>query len=257
MNNRLIKFFSGIVAAANVAAFLFTPYSAMAATTTCSPDPNVEVSTVDGRISNSDADWATTLNAATGINANDSATIMNVGTHNTGGTYYNYRAFVLVDCSAIPDTDEICSATLTLVSDVTRSVVGSQNYVQIVGASNPASNTALIVQDYDMAGGTRMSDQVSLASWSSTTSKVFTLNASGLANISKTGISKFGIRGGYDLDNVTIANETENVIDIRSADYAGTGSDPVLSVTSAASCSSGAPIIIFVTWAIRPEDMHA
>lgn len=226
--------------------------TAMAATTTCMPDPNVEVSTVDGRIINSDAVWSTARSAAAGTSANDSANIINVNAQEAGN-YFIYRSIVLFDCSAIPDTDVISAATITLTSDTTRDGGEANSFVVIVGASNPASNTAVVADDFDQVGTTTMSDSADLTSWTSGTQFVFTLNASGIANVSKTGISKFGIKTGHDVNDVAPGAGVESGIDIRSADYAGTSSDPLLTVTHAPA-SPFLPILTEdITFIAKPE----
>ena len=104
-----------------------------------------------------------------------------------------------------------------------------------IAVPNPASNTAIVAGDHDVTKWTmiRQTTGVSQASWSTTNYNDFPLIAAGLANISKTGISKFGTVSNYDLDNTAptcIANQNDT-LDYKTADTALTTSDPKLTVT--------------------------
>jgi hypothetical protein len=67
-------------------------------------------------------------------------------------------------------------------------------------SSNPASNTALVAGDFDSLGTTAFCDTPILFTNWGTGYNDFALNASGLAAISKTGVSKFGLRNAnYDV----------------------------------------------------------
>ena len=61
----------------------------------------------------------------------------------------------------------------------------------------------------------------------------FSLNGDGIAAISKTGISKFGFRSDYDLDNVAPTPNSDNVNNTvaYTADQTGVTQDPKLVVT--------------------------
>jgi hypothetical protein len=65
---------------------------------------------------------------------------------------------------------------------------------------------------------------------SDSTYRDFTLDANGRANVSKTGISKFGARGGLDFSDATVPTGNNQCL-ARWADYGGTTTDPKLVIT--------------------------
>jgi hypothetical protein len=81
----------------------------------------------------------------------------------------------------------------------------SNSYVVLVSAS-PASNTALAANDFDDVGSTELSSQVTYPV-STGGYNDFALNASGIAAISKTGVTKFAFRSGHDINN-SVPNTT-------------------------------------------------
>ena len=100
--------------------------------------------------------------------------------------FYRLATFSLYSDSTQKDTSETANpANLALVS------------------SAPASNTAIVIADYAIAnwGSVRFATDILLTTFSATSAyHDFALNSSGIANISKTGISKFGIRASSDID---------------------------------------------------------
>lgn len=142
------------------------------------------------------------------------------------------RSIFTFPTSSLPDDDVIDSAVFSIIDFGDSSGLGS-NEIGIV-ASTPASDNALVVADYSQLGTTDFATRISNASWTGQTYKDFTLNASGLANISKTGVSKFGTRLGWDIDNSfggIWASGATTTFDTKFADTTGTASDPKLVVT--------------------------
>src|SRR3989344_4566684 len=91
--------------------------------------------------------------------------------------------------------------------------------------------------DYTTLGTTALATAISYTNWSISDYNDFTLNSSGLAQISKTGISKFGMReASYDVANTqpTWGSGQEFSVSGRFADKAGTSEDPKLVVTHSA-----------------------
>jgi hypothetical protein len=163
------------------------------------PDAHTETTTVDGYANYNDATYATARNAATGEAASDTINYETGTQHSLfSGTYYIGRCFFLFDTSAIGDTDTISAATFSyyLVDGVNN--VDATHTAAVV-SSSPASNTAIGTADYDQVGSTSFGS--SAYSGSTSAYKDFSLNASGIANISKTGVSKFGTRGTEDINN--------------------------------------------------------
>ena len=142
----------------------------------------------------------------------------------------------------MPQTDTISGATRALyITSVSDQDDDAQGYVSTY-ATTPASNTAITTADYDQIGTTVQSDNLDLSSISTGAFNTWTLNAAGLASIDKTGVTKFGGREGHDAENsvITGVGAKENSIAFRTADYTGTTSDPVLTVTHAAAATSTA-----------------
>lgn len=163
------------------------------------PDASPETNTVDGDgyINLITADW-TALVASTNyyINA-DSTNIGNsVGyvTASSAGNYqYLYRSIYLFETSALTVDATIISAVLSIrgpskfdqnLSDASRNIV----------SSNPASNTALVASDMGTLGSDVFSDGITYTNWNTSGYNDFILNAGGLSEINKAGISKFGAR---------------------------------------------------------------
>src|SRR3990167_9304293 len=198
------------------------------------PDPDVEITSVDGVIQNDPGgatDWATARGAADGTGAFDAtANTQFVRSSVSAGDYLNYRSFYLFDTSALADNENITAATFSLAGSAGATVDTDVTNATVV-SSSPASNTALVIGDYDQVGTTSFGT-ITLANWVNTdgTYNDITLNSSGITNISKTGISKFGTVSGRDFSNS--APTGDNRINAYYADQAGTTTDPKLTGTS-------------------------
>jgi len=146
------------------------------------------------------------------------------------------RFICLFDTSSIPDDDVISSATLSIY--ITENYNNSSWTPNLnVFSSNPASNTSLTNGDFDSLGTTAFATAISYENINASGYNDFTLNASGIAAISKTGISKFGLRNAnYDAANSapTWAASKSWVITARTSKYSDTSSDPKLTVTHSA-----------------------
>ena len=207
------------------------------ASSTFFPDPDVETTSFDGSSAYSTAaggTFAEAHDAAAGTSAQDStgaAGGLNV-TERTADTnlFDIVRTFYLFDTSSLPDTATIDSATFRFaVYDKTNTDNDGQDYVNIF-TTTPASNTALITADFDQIGTTQQATSVDFGSLTSEANNTLTLNATGLTNISKTSITKFGMREGHDSENSIITTDTGNTMNTRYAETAGTGEDPMLTV---------------------------
>lgn len=111
-----------------------------------------------------------------------------------------YRMICNFNTAALGAGSTITSATLSLYVIGTNNGLGTTNFTfEIVGATPGATNT-IANSDYGQLGSTSFA---STAFGSITTGAFndFTLNPSGLANISKTGVSSFGLKSGWDLNN--------------------------------------------------------
>jgi len=160
------------------------------------------------------------------------------------------RSFFLFDTSAIPDGDTISSATLSLYGSTAptndSTLLNATDRVVHVVAATTASNTAIANSDFEGTNGNTTSfgskDPGSdFSSWSTSSYNDFTLNASGIANISATGVSKFGTRFEADrADSLTSSWQASKNALIWNyfADQTGTANDPKLVVVHADTCAT-------------------
>lgn len=212
-------------------------------TLTAFPDADPETNTVDGHVNDTGNDLTfSNLRLEPGSGFADSGTgnIVNIiGASATTDQYANlYRAILLYDTSSIPDTNNLDSATHShhITSRVdTLSGAASANSAQVLVSSAPASDTALAAGDFDSVGSTEFGRSAKQADLTDGAYSDITLNASGLNNISKTGVSKFALRYGFDFDNTTTgitwsANQTQEIL-AKAAETTGTTQDPKLVVT--------------------------
>lgn len=201
-------------------------------TLTVNPDPNPETTTVDG-VSIYDAvdTWANVRASGVGNSTFDSVdeSLMMDARLVSAGRYILARSFFLFDTSPLTSAAIITAVVFSVKPHSTASgTITDGTDIHIV-SSSPASNTALVDQDYDQVGSTSFA---SMAGWtaSDSTYRDFTLNANGRANVSKTGVSKFGARGSRDLlDQAPTVGANQSLC--RYADFAGTTDDPKLVVT--------------------------
>ena len=189
-----------------------------AATLTAYPDKNPEVTTVDGYISYAAA-FATAQPASTGDTASDSGATFRVQADPT----FLARGFLLFSTAAIGSGSTSLSGVLSVFIDdggKTNNDNDGDDWVNVV-QSNPASNTALATTDWNQCGDavTNPTEGATRVDISSTTADAWcdwTLNATGNGWISKTGITKLGLREGHDCINSTPA--AANALRLHSAD---------------------------------------
>ena len=224
--------------------------------TTVYPDPNPETATVDGWTvrDGTNLTWASIRDGAGNI-ATDTDTTQSAFYHASGSAADTYnqlrRTAYLYDTSAITDTDTISDGVLSIFGNT-----GTQNNLTIDSVLNLvsvtlASNTAVTTADYAVAnwGATKfVTGGFAHSSWSTTAYNDFTLNADGRANISLTGISKFGLRSESDIDNIAFGGPFNGSVDSFEgyfADQTGVTNDPKLVVTHAAAATFVPRVTIF------------
>lgn len=226
-------------------------------TSTFYPDPDPESATVDGMAfqlygAGSGVAWATII-AAGGTNADDSSaseTIMQIREDTASNTWrVLLRSIFLFDTSAIPDTDTISSATFSIVGTA-KTDAGTPITPNIdVYTSAPASNTAIVAGDFDSLGSiSQTGSPITYAGFSTSGYNDFAFNATGIGNISKTGVSKFGLRNAnYDVAAIApawSAGGTDHMFNGKFAETADTTEDPkFVAVHATPSLSNG----IFLT----------
>lgn len=150
--------------------------------------------------------YATIHNAATGAatSANGSALTQMVTLN-----YDLWRGFMTFDTSVLTANAVISSAFVRLVASGGAFDNNDSTTLDIV-ASTQASSTAISTADYNKTGTVTFGSKA-FSAWTNTSNanNDFTLNASGLANINKTGFTKIGIVTELDRGNVapTLRNQ--------------------------------------------------
>jgi hypothetical protein len=186
-----------------------------------------DASSVDGSVFNQPGSqvWSTQHDAASGTGVTTTAAVMQplIATTTTTNQWNGfYRAFTLYDTQTLTSSAIITSATSDFVSDlVSDNFGGSLSLV----TTSPASDTTLVVADFDQYGTAVQAPDMAISAINadSATYNLFSLNSTGLSNISKTGITKFGYMISADradsepswasdvLDRVSIATSEETL----------------------------------------------
>ena len=222
-------------------------------TTTVYPDPDPETTTCDGIAweETATATWSTMRNAAgdSGYATGGAGTLRLFAIWADGSNYrQNARSFFLFDTSAIGDTDTIDSATLSIKVydkvDPASKAPDSNIYT-----ATPSSNTNIVAGDYAQTGTTAQCDTaVTYANMTANVYADWAFNATGLGNISKTGVSKFSNKNA-NYDNANSAPGTTNAdyyCRSYAADSAGTTDDPKLVVVHSASAVVNSGFLSFM-----------
>jgi len=115
----------------------------------------------------------------------------------TANVYDLCRYIITFDTSDIPDNAVITSAFIRIAG--TGKGDAHTETLNVVGAT-PADASSIVIGDYDQLG-TTVFGSITLADFNASGNNDISLNASGLANISKTGYSSFGL---------TISADTED-----------------------------------------------
>jgi hypothetical protein len=176
----------------------------------------------DGSVFSSGTVWSTVRGATTGsLYAGQIKTIASVW--KSGATYYCRRSFFPYDTSAIPDTDTIESATAYFTVKNEFYGTGDAYAVLVEGTQEDT----LAAGDFDAIGSTDLgSSQPSITTAGGIS---IALNSSGLALISKTGLTKFAILEKEDFSNTTPTKSIESYL--YASEQTGTSEDPYLEVT--------------------------
>ena len=203
--------------------------------------------TIDGYADDTTSSAYATLRGDTGAAAaSGSTTTVNAPLIDSASTSPNFhifrRAILSFDTSTIPDTATINRANFSLYVTAKENGLGSPAYG--ITGGNLASNTAIAAGDYDGFNSTRYASDIAYASIGTSARNNWSLNAAGLANISKTGYTVIYFRDNWDIDNSapTYAKSVTTSITWNPVGYTGTANDPYLevvySVTPVASFSA-------------------
>ena len=149
-----------------------------------------------------------------------------------------HRGILTIDTSDLGTSDielAVFSIKGTAKGDPAPAITPNMN----IYSANPASNNALVGADYNKTNfGTTAycNTAITYDNWNTSAYNDFTFNATGLAAIAKTGITKLGIRNAnYDVANsapILMGSAVTSYLMGSSADAAGTSSDPKLVITS-------------------------
>lgn len=215
------------------------------------PDPNTETDSVDGYVEGSgyftdfapetacDEAFIIANTSTLGDTAIDSGTGLELYVGNNSSlvdpdfdcTATIRRSFVLFNTATLPDNSSISAVNFKLyVTAKTNSDNDGSDTINVVSAS-PASNTAIVADDYEAIGSTLYATAADITSVSTGAYTTFALNGTGIAAVSPTNVSKFGVREGHDISGLRPDNHTNNSVTFSSADTSGTSQDPTLDAT--------------------------
>lgn len=213
-------------------------------TLTAYPQPNVETETFDGSISR-DGDgggggtnWTTQYvgwdgTGGGGASSDSASTMAAAYAHKYTGEFGIGRSIELFNTSTLTSVATISAAVLSLWPTIASENTNNANHFVNIFASAPASNTAIAATDFDSVGSTKFAQDYDITGMGTGAYKDWTFVAAGISAISKTGISKFGTRGGRDIndDNPEDNNASAYNVTVSTADHTGTSQDPKLVVT--------------------------
>lgn len=207
-------------------------------TLTSFPDPSTGATTVDGNVERGGVDQtfaAIRVGAGTLVDNAAGLTSTSVNCSTTSNQFKQIdRSIFTFDTSSITAGATISNAVFSIWGNDKGNQIGS--YALHVAGATPASNNVLVAADYSQCQTTSFAN-IAYASISATNVAYndFTLNASGIANISKTGISKFSLQFSWDILNdttgLTWISNGVSYFNGDMADTAGTSNDPKLVVT--------------------------
>lgn len=207
--------------------------------------------TCDAKLVASNVTWAG-ARAATTANFSASTTDATIYIEGdaTGGVNYLGRPMFTWDTSALTAGATISAAVVSLYA------TGTDDTSEIVNPADPTFVTAtpaapgsLVAEDFDQVGSTSLCDSPpTLATFAGSTGyHDFTLNATGIAAVSKTGITQLAVRPLNDINNA--APTLRSYASFSTADTGGTTQDPKLVVTYTLT-STFVPKIIITMMAI-------
>lgn len=206
------------------------------------PDPDAETTTVDGYAQHGGGSVAwSTLRSSAGNFSEDNSTDYTFAYWSAAGTLDQWdtiaRGIFLFDTTPINSASTVSAGSFIFycTGKTAPSDADATKRELRLASSAPASNTAITGTDYATLGNTSLG-ALAYASITASASNTVPLNASGLSNVTKGGISKFGTRSGADQDNSAPSwvLSDQYIVYGRFADYTGTSDDPTLRLTYSA-----------------------
>lgn len=194
---------------------------------------SVRSSTDDGRIRSSNATYSTARNGST-FSVNTSNTTENVEYTWTGSLYRIEAIFLDFDTASLGAGATVSAGTLTLYGSGTAETSTDAPTIEARGFDWTVPLDSTDWPDFNPGTNwTNLSFMASMAltSWNNTSGSANNLTSqSGMTTwISKTGVTYCCVN--YDGSATTTAPTGSNVFNTRMADFAGTSSDPLLTVT--------------------------
>lgn len=182
-------------------------------------------------INDNSGTWASVHDAVDGTSVFYTQTASYIMTEKEvrGTGYFDiFRAFFPVDTSAIDDSATIVSASFYLY--YAGGGGGTEESSYCIVQTTQASNTELVLADYDQQGTILGSDCIDFANIINTAEyKLWSLNATGLSWINKTGYTKLGLReNNFDIANTE--TDEDGYANYRMSEYTGTDYDPYLKI---------------------------
>jgi len=190
----------------------------------------------DGFTKHDNASWDTAHDATSANFSDYTSELIDVKSEYTDKYWVN-RGFFPVDTSVLPDDAIVLGATFQVFFSSVRDDDNDGNdYLNIVQTSQ-ASPLSIVNGDHDQCGAVNSptvgSTNVDISGLSAGGSHTFTLNATGLGWISRTGYTMLGMREGHDIADNSVATSTNTITGVRifSSERAGTAQDPTFVVT--------------------------
>ena len=225
-----------------------TPGKVGHTTTIFFPDASPESTSFDGMVRRDATESFSTLRGGNGTSndtATDPQTFANI-IDDPDNVHFSEirRGNFVFNTASLADTDVVSSATLSLRGTAKKdnlSITPDLDIVQAVTASNSAGTNT----DYQNMLAT-VFGSVTYSGYSTSGYNDIVLNASGIANVSVTSVSKFGARTSNDVTNTAPAvvgggTETETAFTANMAEASATSTDPMLTIVSAPPAAGGHP----------------
>lgn len=179
------------------------------------PDANTGSTTVDGYLQETGGNWSTVRNSTSAGLVNTSGTVVAAQNQHEGSTYYMARMFFHFNTAALTSSATISAASISAAWFNWGGSPYDGETLKIV-ASTAANNNDLTGGDWDQIGSTEFGS----FSYVSPSQRVaIALNASGLAAINKTGVTKLGARTSGDINNTPCTLNKANTFYFGSAEH--------------------------------------
>lgn len=184
----------------------------------------------------SNESWATLKAGAGNNNDIGDGSVIAMSIQDSTDIWYSLkRSIFCFDTSSLPDDATISATVMSLYSAGKGDNCSITPNVDVYTAT-PGSTSAPANSDYGQIGTTSQTGSpITYANWTASQYNDFTFNSTGIGNVSKTGISKFGCRNAtYDAGSTTPTwSSGSNRASYLSATFGGVGTsqDPKLVVT--------------------------